>query len=46
MPKYWLEPVSFAANEDFRSGELKEIEQLIAFHHELLLEAWHAYFKR
>jgi hypothetical protein len=42
--KYWLTPPVLARNEGFRSGELKEIEGLIATHLELLLEAWHGFF--
>ncbi len=46
MAKYWLEDVALVDNEDFRSGELKEIEGLIREHQTFLLEAWHGYFKR
>ena len=43
--KYWLVPVALSWNEGFRSGELKEIEELLRLHLELLLEAWHDFFK-
>lgn len=43
--KYWLEPIERAWNIGFRSGELKEIEGLIGTHLNLLLEAWHEFFK-
>ncbi len=43
--KYWLVPLSLARNQGFRTGELKEIEELIRVHLEFLLEAWHGFFK-
>ncbi len=42
--KYWLEPVYLSRNEGFRSGELKEIERIIAANLNLLLEAWYGFF--
>jgi len=46
VAKYWLEPVSLAMNDRFRSGELAELEALTIEHQRLFLETWHAYFKR
>ena len=42
--KYWLFPLQQAWNEGFRSGELKEIEAIIAINLNLLLEAWNDFF--
>ena len=39
--KFWLDPVSLAANYGFRSRDLNEIERLIRDHQTALLEAWH-----
>ncbi len=43
--KFWLEPIALVWNEEFRSGELKEIERLVVLHLDLLLETWHAFFE-
>lgn len=42
--KFWLDPVSLAANHGFRSRDLTEIEQLIEDHRDQLIEAWNDYF--
>jgi hypothetical protein len=42
--KYWLTPIVLSWNKGFRSGELKEIEELITTHLELPLEAWYGFF--
>lgn len=42
--KFWLQPVRFAFNYGFRSGELNQIERLVREHQTELLEAWHGYF--
>ena len=42
--KFWLTPVSLSWNDGFRSGELKEIEGLIALHLDLLVEGWRGFF--
>jgi hypothetical protein len=39
--KFWLEPISLAANYGFHSRDLSEIERLIQDHQVELLEAWH-----
>jgi hypothetical protein len=43
--KYWLLPVALAWTDGFRSGELKEIEEIIAANLESLLEVWHGFFR-
>jgi hypothetical protein len=43
--KFWPVPMKLAWSDGFRSGELKEIEQLIALHLDLFMEAWHAFFE-
>jgi hypothetical protein len=43
MAKYWLAPISIAKNRGFRSGELSEIEDIIADHREFLLEKWYGF---
>ena len=42
--KFWLDPVSLAANYGFRSHELNEIEDLVEQHRTDLLEAWNDHF--
>jgi Domain of unknown function (DUF4160) len=42
--KYWMMPTEQVWNDGFRSGELKEIEQILVAHLDSLLEAWHAFF--
>ena len=42
--KFWLDPVSLAANHGFRGRDLTEIEQLIEDHRDQLIEAWNDYF--
>jgi len=42
--KFWLQPVSLARNVGFRAHELRRIQQLVADHHNELLEAWHGHF--
>jgi hypothetical protein len=39
--KFWLEPVSLAANYGFNAAEINEIERLVFEHQTELLEAWH-----
>ena len=43
--KYWLLPLQQAWNQGFRSGQLKEIEGIIAANLNLLLEAWNDFFR-
>jgi len=42
--KYWLSPVRRAWNQEFRSGELKEIESIVAVNLNLFQEAWNDFF--
>ena len=42
--KFWLQPVSLAANRGFRSHELTVIRELVVEHGNLFLERWNAYF--
>jgi len=42
--KYWLSPPRRARTGGFAERELREIETLIAAHHDDLVEAWHGYF--
>jgi hypothetical protein len=43
--KYWLTPVALAWNDGFRSGELKEIEEIVSANLESLREVWHGFFR-
>jgi len=38
--KFWLDPVSLAENDGFRSKELREIERLIVAHVDVLRREW------
>jgi hypothetical protein len=42
--KFWLDPVSVAANHGFRIRDLTEIEQLVEDYQDQLIEAWNEYF--
>jgi hypothetical protein len=42
--KYWMRTREFAWNDGFRSGELKEIERLIAENVDLILGKWNDFF--
>ena len=42
--KFWLEPVSLAANVGFRSGELSELHTLVNEHRVLFVGKWNEYF--
>jgi hypothetical protein len=44
--KFWLDPVSLAANHGFRGHELNEIQDLVDQHQTELLEAWNDYFNQ
>ena len=39
--KFWLRPVTLAANHRFEPRELNEIRRLIEQHQERISEAWH-----
>jgi hypothetical protein len=39
--KFWLNPVSLAANYGFNGPDVNEIERLVVAHQTELLEAWH-----
>jgi hypothetical protein len=42
--KFWLEPVSLAANYGFQAHELNKIERIVTEHQEKFWEAWYEYF--
>lgn len=42
--KFWLEPVTLAANYGFRAHELNEIESIVRENQIPLLEAWYEHF--
>jgi hypothetical protein len=42
--KFWLDPMTLAANYGFAAHELNEIARIIAEHQSALLGAWHGYF--
>ncbi len=44
--KYWLTPIELQMNKGFRSGERKEIEQLIQANLEYFLRTWNEYFSK
>jgi hypothetical protein len=39
--KFWLEPITLAANYGFRAYELNEIERIVRENQSLFLEAWY-----
>jgi hypothetical protein len=42
--KYWLDPIELQANRGFRSGERKEIEQILQDNRAMLLRKWDEFF--
>jgi hypothetical protein len=42
--KFWIDPVSLAANHGFNGRELNEIERLVGLHRAEFLEAWNEHF--
>jgi hypothetical protein len=42
--KYWMNPIERVRSDGFRSGELKEIEQIIVANLDLFLKEWHEFF--
>jgi hypothetical protein len=38
--KFWLDPITLAANHGFNGSELNEIERLVAENRDRLVEAW------
>jgi hypothetical protein len=42
--KYWLMPVTLAANFGFKAHELNAIESFVRDYQDDLLEAWNEYF--
>jgi hypothetical protein len=43
--KFWLDPVSLAANLGFGPAELRRIYRLVVENRNLLLEKWHERFR-
>jgi hypothetical protein len=39
--KFWLNPISLAANYGFKAHELNEIKDIVHEHQTMLMEAWH-----
>lgn len=42
--KYWMHPVQLVKNDRFRSGELREIEEIIAENLDSFLKEWYEFF--
>ena len=42
--KYWLTPIELTWNDEFRSGELKQIVEILMTNQKMLLGEWNAYF--
>jgi len=43
--KFWLDPVRLQASRGFARHELSRLQRLVVEHRELLVRAWHEYFK-
>jgi hypothetical protein len=43
--KFWLDPIRLEKNYGFSSAQMKFINKTIKENKELLLEAWHEFFK-
>lgn len=44
VAKYWLNPVTLAMNNGFRSHELTKLRTLVIEHRDTLQESWNAHF--
>ena len=44
--KFWVEPLVLAESYGFRSGELKEIRELIESNSEIIRTKWHEHIDR
>jgi hypothetical protein len=42
--KFWLRPISLAANYGFRGSELMELHRLVQVHSPLFQEKWNEFF--
>ncbi len=42
--KFWLDPITLAANYGFNGRELTEIERLVGQHRAVFLEAWDEHY--
>ena len=45
VAKFWLEPLRLQRSGRFTRPEINEMHGIIAGHRDLLLEAWHEYFR-
>lgn len=43
--KFWLEGVVLARNIGYSARQLNELHRLVQVHRDVLLEAWHGYFR-
>ena len=44
VAKFWLDPLRLAQSGDFGRAEIRHIEQLVAEHRQMFLEAWDEFF--
>jgi hypothetical protein len=44
--KYWLDPVTLAANRGVAAHDLRDIERLVFEHREILVRRYHEYHHR
>ena len=44
LAKFWLNPVTLASSSQFRSHELKKLEEFVFKNKEIFLEAWNENF--
>ncbi len=42
--KFWLEPITLAANHGFRGHELTKIEKIVKKHQNIFIEVWNEHF--
>ncbi len=45
LSKFWLDPVVVAASTGYSSPGLTRIRALVTQHRDMLLEAWHEFFR-
>jgi hypothetical protein len=46
VAKYWLSPVVLARSRRFPAHELRQLENIVRENADVLLEAWHEFFRR
>jgi hypothetical protein len=44
VAKFWLSPLRLASSGDFSRAEINRVQQIVAIHQQMFLEAWNEFF--